>query len=364
MKQVKIAKSKLLNSTGHINIDPLMDLDGDFTIIYGGRYNGKSYDAKRWVINEFMKTGHQFAYIRRWDRDITSTLVNQYFADSDIPTITNGEYNTIRAGKGLIELCNYSFETERYSDKNVCGFYFPINMASRYASTQYPNLYNIIVEEFIPISGTYSPNEMELMFHLFSTLIRERRGRVILIANSISRQSPYWEEFDCTEIIREQELGDINVIERDTKAGKQKIVIHYSRPAMTGNKLFSGKREVMTVEGKWLANPHPHIDNLKQWNPIYSFYVERLNGRFKCTYMVRGLEYTIYVEDYKDKKYPKNARIFSDTFSFSPFQSVGINPLNEREAAILRMIPEKCCYDSDLTGQEFEEIFENFEKNY
>lgn len=363
IKEIKIPKKKLLNDTGHIDLTPLLDYKADYTIVYGGRGNGKSYDGKRWGIQDFIENGHQFAYVRRWDSDVTQALVRQYFADSNIPEITNGLYNNIDAGKGLIELSNYDLEEERKHDRNYCGFYFPINLASRYASTQYPNLYNIIVEEFIPINGVYAPGELELMMHLFSTLIREREGHILLIANSISRQSPYWEEFECTDIVRRQEIGDTHLITRETKAGDQRILIHYSRPNTKGSKLFAGKRETMTVEGKWLADPKPHIDDIKTWNKIYTFYVERLSARFKCTYLVRGSEFTIYVEDFTEE-YPKNARIVSDKFSFSPYHTNGFMAFNETEAAIFKFIPTKCCYSSDLTGTEFEEIVENFETTY
>lgn len=364
VKQIKIPKKKLIADDGvHINLDPLYDLHPDYLIVYGGRYNGKSYDCKRWHIQEYLKTGHQFAYVRRWDKDTTQALVRQYFADSDIEKITGGDYNMIDAGKGLVEISNYDLDEEKKHDRNYCGFYFPINMASRYASTQYPNLYNIFVEEFIPINGAYAPGEMELLMHLFSTLIREREGCVTLIANSISRQSPYWEEFECTELVRKQEIGDIHIIERETKAGTQKIVIHYSRPNPKGNKLFAGKRQTMTVEGKWLSDPHPHMDDVSTWHSIYTFYVERLSARFKCRYMVRGSEYTVFVEDFKDE-YPKNARVISDQFSFSPYRTVGFKPINDNEAAVFSLLPTKCCYDDDLVGTEFEEIIENFNISY
>lgn len=356
---VRIPKKKLQYKDSHFCVDPLMELDGDFTIIYGGRYSGKSYDVKRWVLEQYITKAQQFAYIRRWDSDVTQSLVRSYFADTDLSKITP-DFNLIDAGRGLIEISQYDYETEKKHNRQIAGFYFPMNTASRYASTQYPGIYNFIVEEFIPIDGRYAPDELELLFHLFSTIIRERRGRVTLIANSISRQSPYWDEFGCADIVRRQEIGDTEVFERKTKAGPQKIVIHYARPNPKGNKLFSGSRETMTVEGKWLAEPKPRIDDLEKWFKIYTFYVEWLSAKFKCTYLVRGSEYTVYVEDYDGKEYPKYARVVSDKFSFSPYVTNGFTPLNDTEAAIFDCLPTRCCYNDDLVGTEFEEIFENF----
>lgn len=360
MREIEIKTTPKIKKGKYYNLKPILECDALYNIIYGGRDNGKSFSVKGYVIKDFYENGNQFGYIRRWTEDVTASLARQYFTDLPVEDYTNGELNLVDAGRGYFELSKYNIETDKKSDRQVCGYYFPISKASRYASTAYPNLKNIIIEEFVPIDGRYAPQEMELLNHLISTILRHHPDcKIFLIANSISRISPYWTEFEVEGIIRKQEIGEIYVIERDTKDGAQRIAIEYARPRPEGNKLFSGKRETMNVEGKWLADPHPHIDDINTWTCVYSFYIKWSEACYKCSYLVRKNEYTIYVEPYHDI-IPKNSRVISDTFSFDPYVSTGFKPVNEIEAQLFSYIPTKCCYKDDLSGTEFEEIIEKF----
>lgn len=360
MRIINKTTSPKIKKGKYYDITPVLNQDALYNIIFGGRDNGKSFSAKRYVIEDFYNTGAQFGYIRRWVDDVTAALARQYFADSPVDQFTNGDFNIIDAGRGFIELATYDPQADKKSNRQVCGYYFPISKASRFASNAYPDLKNVIIEEFIPIDGRYAPNEMELLNHLISTILRHHPDcKIFLICNSISRISPYWEEYEVGELIREMDIGDIYLIERDTKDGPQRIAIEYARPRPEGNKLFAGKRETMNVEGKWLADPHPHIDDLEKWQRVYSFYVKYKAATYKASYLVRGSEYTVYVEPYKDD-IPKNSRIISDEFSFDPYVTTGFKPLSESEAAVFECIPSKCCYHDDLTGTEFEEIINAF----
>jgi len=40
-----------------------------FNVIVGNRGGGKTYGAKEWAIDNFIKTGEQFGYIRRYKDD-------------------------------------------------------------------------------------------------------------------------------------------------------------------------------------------------------------------------------------------------------------------------------------------------------
>ena len=41
-----------------------------FNFIVGNRGAGKTYGAKKYVINRFLKTGEQFVYIRRYKEEL------------------------------------------------------------------------------------------------------------------------------------------------------------------------------------------------------------------------------------------------------------------------------------------------------
>ena len=345
-----------MKDLGYYKTDKILSKNCDYNIIYGGRGNGKSYAVKSFLIKDFYENGRQFAYIRRWDRDITKNLVTAYMADTPVSTLTGDKFDIVTADRGIISLGKLN--GEKITNKSPAGFYFSVNQASRYASTAYPKLRNLLFEEFIPIDGRYAPDELELWTHLISTLTRNYSDiKIFMVCNSISRQSPYWDEYGVQDLVMRQDLGDLNVVERKTKGGVQKIAIEYTKPLKVTSKLFAGKRETMTVEGKWLADPQPKLPAGK-WQNVAEFYVERLNMIYKCTYKIQGENYCIYVE--RAGKIPKNKRVISDKFSTSPYYTRRFDPINDYERQLFNMLPDKCCYSDDLTGTEFNETIEYF----
>lgn len=349
-----------MKNMGYYKADKILKENADYNIIYGGRGNGKSYAVKSFLLKDFIENDRQFAYIRRWDRDITKNLVQSYFADAPINDISGGTFDYISADRGIISISKYV--NDKATNKRPAGFYFSVNQASRYASTSYPKLRNLLFEEFIPIDGRYAPDELELWTHLISTLTRNYPDiKIFLVCNSISRQSPYWDEYGLTDLIMRQNIGDLNVVTRDTKGGQQKIAVEYTKPLKSANKLFSGKRETMTVEGKWLADEKPRLPRGK-WQDITKFYVQHLQLIFCCTYKIKDSDFCIYVEPVK--KIPANVRVISDRFNTSPYYTKQFKAINDREQALFNMLPDKCCYSDDLTGTEFENALDFLTETY
>ena len=50
-----------------------------FNFILGARGVGKSYGAKRWAIRDFLKTGKQFVYVRRYKEELKK--IDKFFDD-------------------------------------------------------------------------------------------------------------------------------------------------------------------------------------------------------------------------------------------------------------------------------------------
>lgn len=50
-----------------------------FNFIIGNRGSGKTYWAKRWAINDFIKKGEQFIYLRRYKTELRT--IKNFFAD-------------------------------------------------------------------------------------------------------------------------------------------------------------------------------------------------------------------------------------------------------------------------------------------
>ena len=75
-------------------------------MLLGQRANGKSYQAKKVVLEDAYHHDKLFIYLRRWERDIKQDYVTEYFSDMPIKDITNGVYTGVLAYQGYIYFYN------------------------------------------------------------------------------------------------------------------------------------------------------------------------------------------------------------------------------------------------------------------
>lgn len=97
----------------HYNLDNIEKLGATYNLIYGEKSNGKSYQVKhKRAVENYLKTGNRFVLLRRWREDISTTWVEQYFADVDVAKLTNNKYNTITVYKKNLYLSNVTDENK------------------------------------------------------------------------------------------------------------------------------------------------------------------------------------------------------------------------------------------------------------
>lgn len=334
----------------------LLKIHANYYIIFGERSNGKSYYIKRTLLERWIKHGEEMVYIRRYDSDITNDLVNSYFADAPIAEISKGAYNNIYAYGGRIYCCHIDDDGKRDNAK-VCGYVRSISSASRYASTAYPRVGGILLEEAFAADGRYLSNELTLFLHLVSTISRDRNIPVYLVGNSISRICPYWREFGADGIINSIQQGEIRVIERDTSNGKQIVAIEYCANAKGRiSTMFAGSREAMTNDGKWLATDMPKlpmsVDNL---DCVYRYVVQYKQVMYMVQYLIRpedGVD-LLYVTP-KTTPIKSGTRVFSDRASIDPLWTRGYKPMCDLERQIMSLADTgKIYYSDNLTGTEY-----------
>ena len=76
-----------------------------FYIILGNRGGGKSFGAKWYAIDRFIKNGEQFGYIRRYKEDLTNSMkqffkdIEYKYPDYEFKVDKNNFYIRIKSGK-------------------------------------------------------------------------------------------------------------------------------------------------------------------------------------------------------------------------------------------------------------------------
>ena len=53
----------------YYSLDRILKLNCLYNIIIGERSNGKTFAVQKYIIEQYLKTGHQGAIVRRWEED-------------------------------------------------------------------------------------------------------------------------------------------------------------------------------------------------------------------------------------------------------------------------------------------------------
>lgn len=146
---------------------------------------GKTYGASKYVIKKFLKTGEQFAYIRRYKSELKKSVPT--FFDS---LIKNNEFDNNFKVKG----------NEFYCDDQVCGYAMTLSTSQDLKSSNFSNVTTIIFDEFIIEEGNkkfYLNNEVVVFLNLIETIARLRDVRIIMLGNPANiYTNPYFLYFD------------------------------------------------------------------------------------------------------------------------------------------------------------------------
>lgn len=116
----------ILDSSIYYNYDRVFSYNSLLNIIIGERGVGKSYGLKKHCIKNFLKTGHQFIYLRRYETEIKKLMKRDKFFED----IKNDEEL-----KHLDLKC--SGNTFLVNGK-VAGYSIPLSKSSTYKSDPFP----------------------------------------------------------------------------------------------------------------------------------------------------------------------------------------------------------------------------------
>ena len=149
-----------------------------FNFVVGNRGSGKTYGGKDWAIRDFIKTGSQFIYLRRYKQELKK--LRTFFMD------IAGAYPT------------HTFEVKGMTfwiDGQEAGYAIPLSTAKIEKSTAYPMVNKILFDEFVIDKGTYHylADEVVNFLELYETVARMRDNvRVFFFSNAITISNPYF----------------------------------------------------------------------------------------------------------------------------------------------------------------------------
>ena len=170
----------------YYDYDKLLSRDFLIAFVISERGLGKTFGAKVAMLKQFLKTGEQFIYVRRYKTELDSSLAtfwsdlqaNGYFEDYDLKVVKS------------------KLLTKFTCNGKVCGFAVPLSTSNILKSTAFPKVKYIVFDEYLlPAGGTYRylKSEINLFLDLVETVFRLRDGKVLMLGNALNvYASPYF----------------------------------------------------------------------------------------------------------------------------------------------------------------------------
>lgn len=353
-----------LDKKGYYTLKDILREKCLYNIILGERAPGKSYAAKKETLEYAFKTGKaSIALVRRFEDDIKNAAMTEYFDDNnenkgapgDIKKITGGLYTDVACIRGELFFCNRDEITGKYIAGQKCGRVFAMNIDLRYKSRQFPELHDIIFEEFVT-NQYYLRDEPMRFQQLVSTLLRKREGRVFMIANTISRVCPYFQDWALKGIPKMQpgQIDRYRIDETD-------IAVEMCPSRKEKSRMFFGRASKAIQGGQWETDNFPSLPgSYKDYDCIYSLYVEAAGFIFKLDLLIDdNAEQIVFCYPFT-KSVKESIPVITDRFSPDPM----IRPYLLRRIPAEKIIGDliqlrKICYSSNLTGSDFTAAIRN-----
>lgn len=240
------------------NYDRILSFNMHFHMILTNRGFGKTFGAKKRAIDNFLKRGEQFVYVRRFKTEFKK--ITKFF--DDISMFYEG--HTFKVNGNTF-----------YIDGKIAGYAIPLTTSQNEKSTPYPLVTTIIFDEFIrdkKLGTQYLPNEVDTLLELISTIVRKRDNwRCFLLANNISQVNPYFKYFDIKmkddeRFYQIRERGII--VERNT----DDVFVEEMKGTAFGKLIANTKYSDYAIDNKALRDSDTFIERipLKLLKPLYA----------------------------------------------------------------------------------------------
>ena len=342
----------------------ILTIDAQYYIIYGERSNGKTYGVLNWCLEQYFLTGDEFAYIRRWDDDIKGSkggsIFNSHIHNGVIKRLSKGKYNGV-VYRGRAFYFTYKDETgNTVTEENPFCYTFALTMSEHYKSNSYPNVKNIIFDEFLTRSY-YLPDEFITFQNLLSTIIRLRTDvKIFMLGNTVNRYSPYIREMGLTRLGK-QLTGTIDVYNYgDTGL---KVVTEYASIPTKDKKsnvyfAFDNPRLEMIKNGSWEIDIYPHYP--KEYGEplpkeiVYTFFVQFEDELLQCEIIDKSETRFLFIHPKTTPiKENETALIYSQESNAKPnYRRKITKPVTYLEKKITNLFArDKVFYSDNETGE-------------
>ena len=177
----------LYNSTGSnggfYSLRKIMSFNCAINIIIGARGTGKTFSVKQLLLNQFLRNGTQFCWVRDTvdaKKELCDNDGNKFFAD--FPLMKNKNFLS-----GAIK------KSEFIINEQHAGTCLPASVFQRYKGNSFQEVKTIVYDEFIREKGRISnKNNLWATINTFSTIARTRDDvKIFMLANALDKSDDF-----------------------------------------------------------------------------------------------------------------------------------------------------------------------------
>lgn len=293
-----------MKNSDFYSLKKINELNATYNVIFGERSNGKTYGVLMHMIRDFWKYRKQFAIVRRWKEDITGRRASDIFSsinsNCEIEKITNGKFSNVYYLAGKFYLCNYDEKGKAIynQETDLIAFVFALSDTEHNKSISYPNIYNILFDEFIT-KHTYLADEFVLFMNTLSTIIRQRENvKIFMLGNTVNKYCPYFDEMGLKHIL-EMKQGSIDVYRYGES--NLKVAVEYCSSLQEKKKnnyyfAFNNPKLKMITSGAWELDIYPHLPvKYKPKNVVFTYFIIFNDNIYQCEIISINNELFTYI---------------------------------------------------------------------
>lgn len=321
------ATASQLTDNQFYSLSHILAQGAQYNMVIGERSNGKTFAALEYGLTQYVQSGKQMAYVRRWKEDYRGkrgeNLFSGLISANKIEEITAGQWTQTRYYSGKWHLAKYDADLDKlvYDETPFC-YGFSISDQEHDKSSSFPNITTIVFDEFMT-RQYYLPNEFVLFTNVLSTIIRHRSDvKIFMLANTVNKYCPYFKEMGLKHIT-EMEQGDIDVYTYGTSS--LKVAVEYCKPSEKGKAsdvyfTFNNPALQMITGGAWEIDMYPHLPRkYRRSDVIFNFYINFDDTLLDCEVIALPDCSFIYIHEKTTPiKDESTSLIFSDQYDPRP----------------------------------------------
>lgn len=301
----------MINNSVRWKKDKALSHNKLFTFIIGQRGVGKTFQFKKWAIDDFLRHKKRTAWVMRYAKELDAATDKGKFFEDILNLYPNYEFR-IEKGNGFIRENDGLGDQSQIPWERFISFKALSEVSLKAISD--PTVNKIIFDEFLPLPGIrYLKNEVERFLEYYFTIFRQGDGRAFFLGNNITIASPYFsylnvkppregEIIDYPEICIENVKNDAykNAM-HETRFGRLVRGTHYEQYAIENESLINLTAFVMprprgavcyvqiaTQMGPlylWIAKPHSIFISLRGDPNVSTWAVDESSHTEKSEYI-------------------------------------------------------------------------------